>query len=58
LTYTHNTIGCVLSLGLVKLHLLLMNDCLHLCMFLSDHQEKVFRQDFSSRYLTFVRAAR
>lgn len=38
-TYTHHTIRRILHLGLVKFHLLLMQQCLDLCVLPSDDFE-------------------
>ena len=41
-TYGVSTVGGVLGLGLMKFHLLLLNDCFDLIVLLANDLEKIF----------------
>ena len=56
-TYGISTVGSVLDLCLVELHLLLREDGLHLVVFLLDDFEKIFCEGFCALDLAFVGAS-
>ena len=54
-TYGISTVGGVLDLGLMKFHLLLRQNRLHLCVFLTHNVQQVLCEHFGALYLSFVR---
>ena len=56
-TYTISTVGSVLSLCLVELHLLLLQNRLHFRVFGAYDLEQVLRESFCTLHLLFIRTA-
>lgn len=56
-TYRHSAVRCILGLGLVKFHLLLMDDGLGFGVLGSDDEEKVFSEYFCTSNLTIFGAS-
>ena len=57
-TYSISTISSILNLGLMQLHLLLLNYCFYFGVFGTDDFQEIFCQHFGSRYLAFIRSSR
>jgi len=53
-THSHGTIGCILSLRLMQLHLLLMKNSLSFRMLLTNNKQKVISQHLRPCDLTFI----
>ena len=53
-TYGISTVGSVLDLGLVEFHLLLLEDGLHLFVFLFDDVEQVLCEHLGALDLSFI----
>ena len=56
-TYRHSAVRCILGLGLMKFHLLLMDDGLGFGVLGSDDEEKVFSEYLCTSNLTLFGAS-
>ena len=56
-TYRHSAVSCILGLGLMEFHLLLMDDGLGFGVLGSDDEEKVFSEYLCTSNLTLFGAS-